>query len=74
MSGEVLEINESLEEEPELVNEDPHGDGWMVKIKVTDITEYDSLMSSEEYDEYVAEEQESAMEGHDNGDDMENNE
>src|SRR4030042_5916794 len=59
MSGEVIEINESLEEEPELVNEDPHGDGWMIKVKISDITEFDSLMTSEEYEEYIAEEQES---------------
>ncbi|OGL42395.1 MAG: hypothetical protein A2161_11955 [Candidatus Schekmanbacteria bacterium RBG_13_48_7] len=75
MSGEVVEINESLEEEPELVNEDPHGDGWMVKIKISDITEWDSLMTSDEYEEYVAEEQESDMEeDEESSDDLEDEE
>ena len=76
MSGEVIEINESLEEEPELVNEDPHGDGWMIKVKITDITEFDSLMTSEEYEEYIAEEQESGMDEDDEetSDDLEDEE
>ena len=76
MSGEVVEINESLEEEPELVNEDPHGDGWMIKVKISDITEFDSLMTSEEYEEYIAEEQESGLDEDDEetSDDLEDEE
>ena len=54
VSGEVVEINESLAEKPELVNSDPYGDGWMVRIKIADPTEVDELlMTAEEYDEYV---------------------
>jgi glycine cleavage system H protein len=53
MSGEVIEINETLSERPELVNTDPYGDGWLVKIRVSDPTEADDLMSPEEYDEYL---------------------
>ncbi len=53
MSGEVIEINEALSERPELVNTDPYGDGWLVKIRVSDPTEADDLMSPEEYDEYL---------------------
>src|SRR5438105_5594714 len=53
VSGEVVEINEALAEKPELVNTDPYGDGWMVKIRLKDPTEVDELMSAEEYDEYI---------------------
>ena len=53
MSGEVIEINETLSERPELVNTDPYGDGWLVKIRVSDPTEAEDLMSPEEYDEYL---------------------
>tara|TARA_Y100000385_G_scaffold109461_1_gene113668 strand:- start:787 stop:1167 length:381 start_codon:yes stop_codon:yes gene_type:complete len=49
VAGEIIEFNESLEDEPEKVNEDPYGDGWMIKIRVTDSTELDSLLSSEDY-------------------------
>ena len=49
VAGEIIEFNESLEDEPEKVNEDPYGDGWMIKIRVTDSTELDSLLSSEYY-------------------------
>lgn len=49
VAGEIIEFNESLEDEPEKVNEDPYGDGWMIKIRVTDSKELDSLLSSEDY-------------------------
>ena len=50
----TLQLNERLTEKPELVNSDPYGDGWMVRIKITDPTEVDELlMTAEEYDEYV---------------------
>ncbi len=49
VAGEIIEFNESLEDEPEKVSEDPYGDGWMIKIRVTDSTELDSLLSSEDY-------------------------
>jgi glycine cleavage system H protein len=53
VTGEIIEFNESLEEEPEKVNEDPYGDGWMIKIRLTDSTELDSLLSSEDYKSLV---------------------
>ncbi|GBC78292.1 Glycine cleavage system H protein [bacterium HR08] len=58
VSGEVVEINEDLAESPQLVNEDPYGDGWMVKIALSDPTELETLMSASEYEEYVKEERE----------------
>ncbi|MDZ7680272.1 MAG: glycine cleavage system protein GcvH [Fodinibius sp.] len=54
VAGEVLEINEQLEMEPELVNDDPYGDGWMVKITMSDESQLDDLMSHDEYTEIVA--------------------
>lgn len=53
VSGEVIEVNEALAEKPELVNTDPYGDGWMVKIRLSDATELDELMPATEYDEYT---------------------
>ncbi len=52
VSGEVVEINEALAEKPELVNTDPYGDGWMIRIRISDTTELDDLMNAEEYEEY----------------------
>ncbi len=49
LSGEIVEMNEKVEEEPELVNSDPYGDGWMIKVKMTDATEVDALLSVEDY-------------------------
>jgi len=49
VSGEVIEINPSLEAEPGIVNRDPYGDGWMIVIRLSDPTEVDSLVSSDEY-------------------------
>ena len=56
VSGEVIEINEALSDKPELVNTDPWGDGWMIRIRVSDATEVDELMTAEEYDEYIEKE------------------
>jgi glycine cleavage system H protein len=53
IGGEVVEVNEALADKPELVNTDPYGDGWMIRIKVADATEADELMGAEEYEEYV---------------------
>jgi glycine cleavage system H protein len=53
VSGEVVEVNEALKDKPELVNTDPYGDGWMVKIRMSDPTEFEELMNAEEYEEYV---------------------
>ena len=49
VAGEVLEFNEELEGEPELVNKDPYGKGWIVKIKISDKTELDGLLNADAY-------------------------
>ncbi len=49
VGGEILEVNPSLEESPEVVNKDPYGNGWMIKIKITDPSEADDLFSAEKY-------------------------
>ncbi len=56
VSGQVVEINEALNDKPELVNTDPYGDGWMMKIKLTIPEEVDEMMTAEEYEEYVEKE------------------
>ncbi|QQS48714.1 MAG: glycine cleavage system protein GcvH [Acidobacteriota bacterium] len=53
VSGEILETNEALEDAPELVNSSPYGDGWMVKIRLSDKGEVDSLLSASEYEDFV---------------------
>jgi glycine cleavage system H protein len=49
MSGEVTAVNEALADKPETINEDPYGEGWLVKVKLSDPSEADSLMDSTEY-------------------------
>ena len=49
VSGEILEFNEALEGNPELVNSDPYGEGWMIKVKLTDVSQFDELLDSEAY-------------------------
>ena len=49
VAGEILEFNEGLEDAPEAVNEDPYGEGWMVKIKISDASQLDGLMDSAAY-------------------------
>lgn len=49
VAGEIIEFNDSLEDEPEKVNEDPYGDGWMIKLKVEDPTDLETLLSAEDY-------------------------
>jgi glycine cleavage system H protein len=58
VSGEVLETNQALIDAPELVNSEPYGGGWMIKIKITDPAEVDSLLSASEYEDFVAEQKE----------------
>ena len=53
LSGEIIEFNESLEDEPEKVNSDPYGDGWMVKIKFSDASQLDDLLSDAAYKEII---------------------
>ncbi|MDC0629139.1 MAG: glycine cleavage system protein GcvH [Flavobacteriaceae bacterium] len=49
VTGEIIAFNEALEDEPEKVNEDPYGAGWMIKIKVADTADLEALLSAEEY-------------------------
>jgi glycine cleavage system H protein len=49
LSGEIIEFNEALEDEPEKVNTDPYGEGWMIKIKMSDASEVDGLMGADDY-------------------------
>lgn len=49
MDGEIVEVNEALEEEPELINSDPYGAAWMIKFKPSDPGQWDSLLSPEQY-------------------------
>jgi glycine cleavage system H protein len=58
VSGRVVEVNDDLPESTEMVNEDPYGDGWMVKIEVSDPTDLDDLLTAEEYEQHIAEHQE----------------
>jgi len=53
LSGEIIEFNEALEDEPEKVNTDPYGDGWMVKIKISETSELDGLLSDTDYKELI---------------------
>lgn len=49
LSGEIIEFNESLETNPEKVNSDPYGEGWMVKVKISDMSEESELLSADQY-------------------------
>lgn len=53
VGGEIVEINEALEESPELINDDPHGDGWFVKIRLDSAKELEDLMNAERYQEFL---------------------
>jgi glycine cleavage system H protein len=58
VSGTVLEINDTLPENPETINDDPYGDGWMIKVEMTDKDDLKDLMSAEEYAEYIEQQKE----------------
>ena len=53
VDGEILEFNEALESTPELVNDDPYGNGWMVKVGVSDISQLDALLTAKEYEALI---------------------
>jgi glycine cleavage system H protein len=53
VAGEVLEINEAINDQPELVNNDPYGEGWMIKISVADPAELETLLDAEGYQAFV---------------------
>jgi glycine cleavage system H protein len=58
VSGTVVEVNEGLPESPEVINEDPYGDGWLIKVRISDLSELEDLMDGEEYEDMVAKEKE----------------
>ena len=53
LTGEVIEFNEALEDEPELVNSDPYGKGWMIKIELSDTSQIENLLDAEAYKELI---------------------
>jgi glycine cleavage system H protein len=55
ISGEVIEVNTKLEDKPELINESPHQKAWMIKLRITNLDELKTLLSAEEYEEYIQE-------------------
>lgn len=57
VSGEVAAVNEDVQNAPELVNQDPYGDGWMIRIDPSDPDEFEDLMEADEYEAFVAEEE-----------------
>ena len=62
ISGTVVEINDALPDSPETINEDPYGDGWMIKVQMTDMNELKDLMSPEDYAEFIKQQNEEADE------------
>jgi glycine cleavage system H protein len=58
VSGEVVEVNESLLDSPETINEDPYGEGWLIKVRIHDSDEFEELMDSEQYSEFIEKETE----------------
>ena len=56
VSGRIIEVNEALLDNPELINDDPYGEGWLIKVDPADDTELDELLSAEEYAEFIEEE------------------
>jgi glycine cleavage system H protein len=58
MGGEVVEVNEALVDAPEVINSDPYGEGWILKFRASDPTEFDLLLSAQDYEKKIEEEQE----------------
>jgi len=58
VSGTIIEVNEALERTPELVNSEPYGDGWLYRIRINDSTEMDSLMSADQYEAAIEDDEE----------------
>ena len=58
ISGKIIKVNENSSKEPDIVTEDPYGEGWMIKVKMEEIPELDALMDSEEYEQLVKKEKE----------------
>jgi glycine cleavage system H protein len=53
VAGEIIEFNEALDANPELVNDDPYGEGWMIKVNIADQSEIDGLLSAKEYEDLI---------------------
>jgi glycine cleavage system H protein len=53
VAGEVIEINDAVVDDPELLNEDPHGEGWLIKVRFSSASDLKSLMNAEQYEEFV---------------------
>jgi len=53
LSGEVIEVNEKLKNSPDLINKDPYGEGWIIKIKIGDLSELNNLLSAEDYKKLI---------------------
>ena len=53
LSGEIQDVNSSLEEQPELINSDPYGEGWIIKLKISDESELEKLLSAEDYQSQI---------------------
>ena len=69
VGGTVVEINDTLPESPETINDDPYGDGWMIKVEMTDKDDLKDLMSAEEYAEYIEQQKEEDEEEDDDEED-----
>ena len=54
ISGEVIAFNDELEEAPEKVNEDPYGEGWMIRVKIAELSQFDELLSADDYKNLIA--------------------
>lgn len=75
VSGAVVEVNDTLPENPETINDDPYGDGWMIKVEITDMDDLKDLMNAEEYAEYIEQQtEEDEEDDEENGDDEEEEE
>lgn len=70
VSGTVMEVNDALPDSPETINDDPYGDGWMIKVEMSDKDDLKDLMSAEEYAEYL-EQQKGEDEGEEEGEEEE---
>jgi len=74
VSGAVLEVNDVLPDNPETINDDPYGDGWMIRVELSDLDDLKDLMDAEEYAEYVAQQKEEEDEEEDDEEDSEEEE
>ena len=74
VSGEVTETNEILPDNPETINDDPYGDGWMVRVELSDIDDLKDLMDADEYAEYVAQQKQDDDDEEDDDENEDDNE